>query len=69
MIYTEWEIERTLGAAKSEGVEAGRNHAKKRLAMEDLARKALAKGLPAETASEISGLDIETILNLPRPGL
>jgi predicted transposase YdaD len=37
-----------------EGVEKGRA---------EIARNALAKGLPLETVSEITGLDIETIRN------
>jgi predicted transposase/invertase (TIGR01784 family) len=39
---------------REEGLEKGR---------EEIARKALAKGIPLETVGEITGLDIETIRN------
>jgi predicted transposase/invertase (TIGR01784 family) len=55
MLMTEWKLEDALVVEREEGREEGR---------EEIAKNALAKGLPLETISEITGLDIETIRSI-----
>jgi hypothetical protein len=57
MLFTEWNWDDALAVRFEEGREEGR---------EEIARNALAKGLPPETIREITGLDIETIRNIAR---
>jgi hypothetical protein len=57
MLMTEWKLEDALVVEREEGREEGR---------EEVARSALTKGLPLETISEITGLDLATIKQLAR---
>jgi hypothetical protein len=52
MLYTEWNWDDALAVRYEEGREQGR---------EEIAKNALDKGIPIDTVSEITGLDIETI--------
>ncbi|MCL1991511.1 MAG: hypothetical protein FWG66_00995 [Spirochaetes bacterium] len=80
MILTEWSQEEALKVMMTEGIEIGeargieigeaRGRSQGRSeAMEDAARKALAKGIPVETVCEFTGLDIETVLYLLPAGV
>ena len=64
MMLGKWNMEDALAEGREEaweeGLEEGREEGEAR-ALESTARKALAKGLPVEIVSEITGLDIETI--------
>jgi hypothetical protein len=55
MLITEWKMEDALVVRYEEGKEEGR---------EEIARNALAKGIPVELIQAITGLDIEVIKNL-----
>ena len=59
MLITEWKMEDALAVRYDEGLEDGVEKGR-----EDIARNALAKGLPVEVIHEITNLDIETIKNL-----
>jgi len=83
MLFTEWNQEEALNVMKAEGmeigeargieigeargIEIGRSEGRSE-AMENVARIALAEGLPLEAISKLTGFDIETILNLPADG-
>jgi predicted transposase/invertase (TIGR01784 family) len=71
MLFTEWNWDDALAVRFEEGREEGRERGleeglEKGLekGREEIARNALAKGLPPDTIREITGLDIETIRNL-----
>jgi hypothetical protein len=51
MLFTEWNWDDALAVRFEEG-------------REEIARNALAKGLPLDIIGEITGLDIETIRNI-----
>ncbi|MDR0655601.1 MAG: hypothetical protein LBG22_04735 [Treponema sp.] len=55
MLFTEWNWDDALAVRFEEGREEGR---------EEIARNALAKGLPLDIIREITGLDIEAIRNI-----
>jgi predicted transposase/invertase (TIGR01784 family) len=59
MLFTEWNWDDALAVrfeeGREEGIEKGR---------EEIARNALAKGLPPDIIGEITGLDIETIRHI-----
>jgi hypothetical protein len=55
MVLTEWNLEEAKVAWHEEGREEGR---------EEVARNALAKGLPLDVIHEITGLDIQAIQNI-----
>ena len=55
MLITEWKMEDALAVRYEEGMEDGK---------EDIARNALAKGIPVELIHDITGLDMDTIKNL-----
>jgi predicted transposase YdaD len=55
MLMTEWKLEDALVVEREEGWEEGR---------EEIAKAALAKGMPPESVSEITGMDIEKIKKL-----
>jgi predicted transposase YdaD len=55
MLFTEWNWDDALAVRFEEGREEGR---------EEIARNALAKGLPPDIIREITGLDIEAIRNI-----
>jgi len=59
MLLTEWNTEEAKVVWREEALEEK--------AME-IARNALAKGLPLETIHDITGLDLETIKNLQAEG-
>jgi len=58
MLMTEWNWDDALAVRFEEGREEGR---------EDVARKALMKGLSIEFVKEITGFDDETIRRLQEP--
>jgi hypothetical protein len=62
MLMTEWNWDDAFAVQRAEGREEGLEAAKK----ED-ARNALAKGFTPEIISEITGLDVEAILQLSQP--
>jgi hypothetical protein len=55
MLFTEWNWDDALAVRFEEGREEGR---------EEIARNALTKGLPPDVIREITGLDIQTIMNI-----
>jgi hypothetical protein len=59
MLFTEWNWDDALAVRFEEGWEEGREKGR-----EEIARNALAKGLPADIIREITGLDIATIRNI-----
>ena len=75
MLYTEWNMDDFGAVRYEEGHEKGvleghekgilEGHEKGREeSQEETARKALAKGLPLEVISDITGLDAERIMSL-----
>jgi hypothetical protein len=60
MLMTEWRLEDALVVEREEGREEGRGEGKEE-GRREIARVALAKGMPPETVSEITGLDLETV--------
>jgi predicted transposase/invertase (TIGR01784 family) len=59
MLFTEWNWDDALAVRFEEGLEEGREKGR-----EEIARNALAKGLPLDTIQEITGLDMETLRNI-----
>ncbi|MDR3174854.1 MAG: hypothetical protein LBU19_11425 [Treponema sp.] len=59
MLIAEWNWDDALAVRYSEGMEKGMEEGR-----EEIARNALAAGLPPGTISEITGLDITTINRL-----
>ena len=57
----DWNMEDALAVRYEEGREEGREDG-----LEATARKALAKGIPTDVISEITGLDVETIKGLEK---
>jgi predicted transposase/invertase (TIGR01784 family) len=67
MLFTEWNWDDALAVrfeeGREEGWEKGREEGLER-GREEIARHALAKGLPLDIIREITGLDSETIRNI-----
>jgi hypothetical protein len=63
MLFTEWNWDDALAVRFEEGLEEGREKGREK-GREEIARNALAKGLPLDIIGEITGLDIETIRNI-----
>ncbi|MDR2052366.1 MAG: hypothetical protein LBP80_03050 [Treponema sp.] len=59
MLMTEWNLEDALAVEREEAREEGREERSF-----EVAKNALAKGLPLDTISEITGINIETIKQL-----
>jgi predicted transposase/invertase (TIGR01784 family) len=67
MLFTEWNWDDALAVRFEEGVEEGIEKGMEKgieKGREEIARNALAKGLPPEIIGEITGLDIETIRHI-----
>jgi predicted transposase/invertase (TIGR01784 family) len=60
MLMTEWNWDDALAIRYSEGLEEGMEKGLEE-GREEIARNALAKGLPVEMIRDITGLDAETI--------
>jgi hypothetical protein len=63
MLFTEWNWDDALAVRFEEGREEGREEGLEK-GREEIARNALAKGLPPDIIREITGLDIEAIRNI-----
>ena len=63
MLITEWNMEDALAVRYEEGLGRGREEGREE-EREDIARSALAKGLPVEVVHDITGLDIEMIKSI-----
>ena len=63
MLTAEWNLEDAKAVWFEEGVETGMERGME-MGMKDVARNALAEGLPLEVVQKITGLDIETIEQL-----
>jgi predicted transposase/invertase (TIGR01784 family) len=59
MLMTEWNLDDALDVRYEDGVEDGREDER-----EEIARNALAEGLPIDVVQKITGLDMETIKNI-----
>jgi len=63
ILFEEWDWDVALDVryeeGKEDGIEVGREEQR-----EEIARNALAKGIPVETVQEITGLDLPTIEGL-----
>jgi predicted transposase/invertase (TIGR01784 family) len=59
MLMTEWNMDDALAVRYEEGIELGLEQG-----MANVARNALAKGIPPDLIREITGLDVDTITNL-----
>ncbi|MDR2662142.1 MAG: hypothetical protein LBC31_04000 [Treponema sp.] len=59
MLFTEWNWDNTLAVRFEEGLEEGLEEG-----WEEIARNPLTKGLPPDVIREITGLDIQTIMNI-----
>ena len=71
MLITEWKMEDALAVRYEEGMEDGLERGIEKgiergrdEGREDIARNALAKGVPLELIHDITGLDMDTIKNL-----
>jgi hypothetical protein len=74
MLFTEWNWDDALAVRFEEGREEGREEGWEKgredgweKGREEIARNALMEGLAMETIQKITGLDIETIRNIPCP--
>jgi predicted transposase/invertase (TIGR01784 family) len=63
MLMTEWNWDEALAVRFEDGEEKGREEGREK-GREEIAKNAVAKGLPLETISEITGLSIEDIEKL-----
>ena len=63
MLASEWNMETALEVEREEGLERGLEKGREEKGVE-IARNALAKGLPFELICDITGLDMETIAGL-----
>jgi hypothetical protein len=63
MLMTEWKLEDALVVEREEGLEEGRERGLEE-GRREIAKAALAKGMPPETVSEITGLGLETVKKL-----
>ena len=63
MLMAEWNLDDALAVRYEEGWEEGREEGWEE-GREDIARNALAKGIPVETIADITGLDIEAIKSI-----
>ena len=59
MLLTEWKTEDAIKVWYEEGREEGRSSER-----EEIAKQALAKGLPSEMIHEITGLDLDAIKDI-----
>jgi predicted transposase/invertase (TIGR01784 family) len=67
MLFTEWNWDDALAVRFEEGREEGREEGLEKgreEGREEIARNALTKGLPPDVIREITGLDIQTIMNI-----
>jgi hypothetical protein len=74
MLFGEWKLEDALVVEREEGREEGLEEGLERglergreRGREEIAKNALAKGLPVEMIREITGLDLETLSQLSSP--
>jgi predicted transposase/invertase (TIGR01784 family) len=58
----QWDYASAMSGAERRGIERGKNERNT-----EVARNALAKGIPAEVICEITGLDLETVTALQHP--
>ena len=63
MLASEWNMETALEVEREEGLERGLEKGREEKGME-IARNALAEGLPVEMIQKITGLDMEAIAGL-----